>query len=109
MRGSALAAVLALSCISACGSAGGGAAAIGSGFAGALPDAQMKWACVDALKRELAGGPPAPAICQSAPGQSWAPSSPQQQLYDMQQRRMHCDTRSYYSINGVPQYQTDCY
>ncbi len=78
---------------------GGGTGGALGAAAGAWPDAQMKWLCVEALKRELAGGPPAPIACQA----DARPLTVQQPP-----RPLRCETHSYYRINGVPQYTTTC-
>lgn len=79
--------------------AGGGFA---TGFATGQQQAEMQSLCIEALRREIAGGPPAPIACQaSTAAPSWTASP--------RRAPLRCDTTSYYRINGVPQYTTQCY
>lgn len=58
--------------------AGSGGAGAAAGFSSALPDAQMKWACAEALRQELAGGPASPLACAGVAGTPSAVYAPPQ-------------------------------
>jgi len=81
--------------------AGGNSSGFASGFGNAMPDAQIRSLCAAALQRQLAGGPPAPIACAAPPQPVYVAPTPT--------RPQRCETNSYYSINGVPQYTMRCY
>jgi type II secretory pathway pseudopilin PulG len=61
--------------------------------------------CNQAMQAYLRGGPAPPAMCD-APAARVAPRA---YVPPQVPSPMHCETHSYYRINGVPQYTTDCY
>ena len=78
MRSAFLVAVLVLSLGSISAHAQGGWTTGLSSMGGAMPNAQMGWACVQAMQNYMiGGGPPPPAACDAGPQPAPAYSAPQ--------------------------------
>lgn len=84
--------------------AGGNSAGIGAGAGNALPQAEAQSLCVQAMRREMAGGPPVPAWCgyQAPPPAYVAPT----RSYAAPTR---CVTRPNIPGSLGTVYQTTCY
>jgi hypothetical protein len=93
-----------------CGAAmaGGNGSGFGAGVGSALPQAEMQRLCIDALRREMAGGPPAPLACSyQSPAPSYVAPVPSPPAWAQGARR--CVTRPNIPGSLGTVYETTCY